>query len=181
MSQFSTALRQCLDRSFAGKIIALASASGLPDPEIGRLLREQTPLTSAKLEKIVKAEGMTSDDRTLLVHAAVRDYVGDDEYQTRFAPKSKRGAESLTDSLGGPVFQSLFPLSARAEQVLRYIINRAGHDSDLSKMLELMGNFLELPAPEPGADVEQAIDEVSKEISSAKPPAKKGAKYGRSA
>lgn len=179
MSQFSTALRQCLDRSFAGKIIALASASGLPDPEIGRLLREQTPLTAPKLEKLVTAEGMTADDRTLLVHAAVRDFVGDEEYKNRFAPSAETSKAGLTESLGGPVFRSLFPLSQRAEQVLRYIVNRAGHDNDLSKILELMGNFLELPPPEPGADVEELIDQVASEMKGAKPPSRKSAKHGK--
>lgn len=180
MSHFSTALSQVLDRSFDGKQLAMAAQAGMQTSDISRLVREDAPLTPQKLEKLLLACA-ASPDRTLLVHAAVRDFIGDEQYLARFAPKAKTGAESLTESLGGPVFQSLFPLSARAEQVLRYIINRAGHDSDLSKMLELMGNFLELPAPEPGADVEQAIDDVTKEISSVKSPVKKGAKYGKSA
>lgn len=178
MSQFSTALRQCLDRTFGGKIIALASASGLPDPEIGRLLREQTPVTSAKLEKLLTAEGMTTDDRTLLVHSAVRDYVGEQEYAQRFAPKG-----SQQDDLGGVIFRSMFPLRPKAARTLKYLIQKAGADGDVATVLEIIGNMLELPEDDAptGTDVEEAIDEATEEIRQAKKIAKKSGKSDKTA
>ncbi len=180
MSQFSTALTQVLDRSFDGKQMAMAAQAGMQTSDISRLVREDAPLTAQKLEKLLGA-CVALADRTLLIHAAVRDFVGDTEYMNRFAPTEEVSKAGLTESLGGPVFKSLFPLSPRAEQVLRYIINRAGHDNDLSKILELMGNFLELPPPIPGADVEALIDEAAKEIREAKPPGKKSGKSGKTA
>lgn len=179
MSQFATALQTVLTRNYGDKQSALAAASSINQVEVGRLLKDAAPVTADKLQKLVAAEGMTMDDRTLLVHAAVRDFVGDEEYKNRFAPTAEASKASLTESLGGPVFKSLFPLSPRAEQVLRYIINRAGHDNDLSKILELMGNFLELPPPVPGADVEALIDEAAKEIRDVKAPGKKSVKSGK--
>lgn len=161
--------------------MAMAAQAGMQTSDISRLVREDAPLTPQKLEKLLQACSEKAD-RTLLIHAAVRDFIGDEEYQSRFAPKASSNSESLTESLGGPVFKSLFPISQRAEQVLRYIINRAGHDSDLSKILEIMGNFLELPKEdEPtGTDVEELIDEAAKEIR-AKKPAQKSGKSGKTA
>lgn len=179
MSQFATALQTVLTRNYGDKQSALAIASGINQVEVGRLLKDTAPVTADKLQKLLTAEGMTGDDRALLSHAAVRDFVGDDEYKFRFAPSAETKKSGLTESLGGPVFKSLFPLSPRAEQVLRYIINRAGHDNDLSKILELMGNFLELPSPELGADIERAMNDAVDEIKSVKPPTKKGAKFGK--
>ncbi len=144
---FTSALQTVLRRSFGDKHAALANNAGMHPPDIGRLLREEVPLTAAKLTKLLAA-CINSGDRTLLIHAAVRDYVGEDEYQTRFGGYSAT-PEILHDSLGGPVFQAHFPIHPRAEQVLRYILNRLQHDPDVEQALILLGKFLELPAPFP--------------------------------
>lgn len=142
MAYFTTALETVLNRSFSGKQTALGDASGLHQSEIGRLIREETPLTAAKLAKLYTAEGITEADQHLLSQAAVRDFVGEDAYQRYFV---ERQAEStLRETLGGPEFRGLFPLNPRAEQVIRHIIAHA-HEPDTATGLELLGKFLALP------------------------------------
>lgn len=144
MPHFPTALLTVLDRSFSGKQTALAAASTIPQPEIGRLTRGDSPLTAEKLAKLYGAEGMTEPDLHLLSQAAVRDLVGEDAYQRYFV---ERQAEStLRENLGGPEFRGLFPLNPRAEQVIGYIIAHA-HEADTATALELIGKFLALPEP----------------------------------
>jgi len=144
MAHFPTALELVLNRTFSGKQTALASASTLPQPEIGRLLRADSPLTADKFAKLYSAESITEADQHLLSQAAVRDFVGEDAYQRYFV---ERQAEStLREHLGGPEFKGLFPLNPRAEQVIRYIISHA-HEPDTATALELLGKFLALPEP----------------------------------
>lgn len=146
MAYFPSVLKQVIDRSFGGKLAALSAAAEMHNTDIGRLIREEVPLTAAKLEKLLSAEGMTEADRALLVHAAVRDFVGEAEYTARFAvPPSPTTELVLREQLRGPHFHSTFPISPRAEQVLRYLINKAGSDADVTTALELLGKFLELP------------------------------------
>jgi hypothetical protein len=146
---FTTALQTVLRRSFGDKIAALAASAEMHSPDIGKLLREEVPLTAAKLAKLLKA-CEDEDDRSLLIHAAVRDYIGEEEYQSRFC-NYQPATEHLVheSSLGGPSFHAQFPIDPRAEQVLRYLVNNVQHNGDVSAALILLGKFLELPAAEP--------------------------------
>lgn len=144
MTVFQSALKTVLDRRYTGKIAALSAASDMHGTEIGRLINEESPLTAAKLDKLLNAQGMTPGDIQLLSHAAIRDFVGDQVYRQHFIEPTPE--THLREDIGGPSFQSLFPLSPRAEQVLRYIIAHA-HEPDTTTALELLGKFLELPLP----------------------------------
>jgi len=144
MSYFSNALSQVLEQRYEGKQMALASQAGMQTSDISRLVREEAPLTGNKLAKLLRAEGMTENDKHLLTQSAVRDFVGEDAYRAWFVQPQ---AESIIrEELGGPRFEGLFPLNPRAEQVIRYIVNHA-HEPDTSTALELLGRFLELPEP----------------------------------
>jgi len=144
MTHFKSALQAVLDRTYGGKIAAFASAADMYGHDIGRLLKDEAPLTAEKLAKLLRAEGMTENDKHLLTQSAVRDFVGEDAYRTWFVQPQ---AESIIrEELGGPRFEGLFPLNPRAEQVIRYIVNHA-HEPDTSTALELLGRFLELPEP----------------------------------
>lgn len=148
MSYFSSALSQILEQRFEGKQMALAALAGMQTSDISRLIREEAPLTSSKLSKLLDAEGMTENDKHLLTQSAVRDFVGEEAYHTWFV--EPQNENTLREDLGGPRFEGLFPLSPRAEQVIRYIINHA-HEPDTTTALELIGKFLELPEPLPSA------------------------------
>lgn len=144
MTHFKPALQTVLDRTHGGKLAALAQASGMHSTDIGRLLKDEAPLTAEKLAKLLRAEGMTENDKHLLTQSAVRDFVGEDAYRAWFVQPQ---AESIIrEELGGPRFEGLFPLNPRAEQVIRYIVNHA-HEPDTCTALELLGRFLELPEP----------------------------------
>jgi hypothetical protein len=147
MAHFTQALKTILDRTFGGKIAALAVGAGMHGPEIGRLIREEAPVTAEKLEKLLTACDADTD-RALLVHAAVRDFVGEKEYKARFT--GTEPTESvLREDLGGPVFRAHFPIDPRAEQVLRYLVNNVQSNGDIEDALKLLGKFLELPSLEP--------------------------------
>lgn len=124
--------------------MALASQAGMQTSDISRLVREEAPLTGNKLARLLRAEGMTENDKHLLTQSAVRDFVGEDAYRTWFI--TPQPEHILREDLGGPRFEGLFPLSPRAEQVIRYIVNHA-HEPDTTTALELLGKFLELPMP----------------------------------
>lgn len=147
MPLFKTALQTVLRRSFGDKRAALAASASMHGTEIGRILSEEAPLTAEKLEKLLSA-CESPEDRTLLVHAAVRDFVGEDHYRlltgsgTATAP-----TDIVQEGLGGPTFHAHFPIHPRAEQVLRYILNRLQSDGDVEQALILVGKFLELPEP----------------------------------
>lgn len=149
MAHFTPALKNIIRRSFGDKSTALATAAGMHSPDISRLLREEAPLTAEKLEKLLNACELP-EDRTLLVHAAVRDFVGEEQYKsltgTATAPQQ---ASTVQESLGGPTFQAHFPIHPRAEQVLRYILHRVQSDGDVEQALILLGKFLSLPEPLP--------------------------------
>lgn len=142
MAYFTAALQTVIDRTHGGKIAALAAAAGMYGPDIGKLLREEVPLTSAKLAKLLTAEGMSEADQHLLSQSAVRDFVGEDAYRTWFT--QPQPDHYLREDLGGHSFQSLFPLNPRAAQVIAYIVAHA-HEPDTAQALELLGKFLELP------------------------------------
>ena len=144
MPHFTTALQTVIDRSFGGKQTAIAASCGMGQADFSRLLREEAPLTSAKLAKLLSAEGMNENDKHLLAQSAVRDFVGEETYRTWFV--EPQNENTLREDLGGPRFEGLFPLNPRAEQVIRYIVNHA-HEPDTSTALELLGRFLELPEP----------------------------------
>lgn len=178
MAAFSNALTQILNRSFGGKLAALSAVSGIPGPELGRLSREETPLTPPKLQKLLSSPDISTSDRDLLINAAVCDFVGEAEYKARFGPKNV----DQPDDLGGVIFRSMFPLRPKAARTLRYLVKQAGVDGDVASVLEIVGNMLELPdddAPQ-GSDVEELIDEAAKEIR-AKKTAKKSGKSDRTA
>ena len=179
MAAFSNALTQILNRSFGGKLAALAAVCGIPGPELGRLSREETPLTAQKLQKLLSSSEISSGDRDLLINAAVCDFVGEAEYKARFGPKNL----NHQDDLGGVIFRSMFPLRPKAARTLRYLVKQAGVDGDVASILEIVGNMLELPDDDaaPGSDVEALIDEAAKEIREAKPPGKKSGKSGKTA
>lgn len=144
MPHFNPALQIVIDRRFGGKQTALAAACDMQQSDISKLMRDEAPLSAAKLEKLLLADGMTPDDIQLLSHAAVRDFVGDEAYHSYFLEPANE--DFLRQDLGGPAFQTLYPISTRAEQVLRYIIAHA-HERDITTALELLGKFLELPTP----------------------------------
>lgn len=152
MPYFNPALQVVIERRYGGKQTALAAASEMPQSDISKLLRDEAPLSAAKLEKLINAQGMTSSDVQLLSHAAIRDFVGDDIYRDHFIEATPEA--HLREDIGGASFQSLFPLSPRAEQVLRYIIAHA-HEPDTTTALELLVKFLELPPPEPETPLRQ--------------------------
>ncbi|NBV88660.1 MAG: hypothetical protein EBR88_03960 [Betaproteobacteria bacterium] len=142
MPYFTSALQTVLDRSFSGKQTALAAACDMQQADISRLLREEAPLSSAKLAKLLNAEGMSEADQHLLSQSAVRDFVGEEAYRTWFT--QPQPDHYLREDLGGHSFQSLFPLNPRAAQVIAYIVAHA-HEPDTAQALELLGKFLELP------------------------------------
>lgn len=143
MGHFQTALSTVVARSFGEKQTALGVASGLGQSEISRLLRGDTPCTAAKLEKLCAA--VPVPDRTLLVEAAVRDFVPDDVWEELYSgPPEERFALREGD---GTTFHADFPISPRATQVLRYLITHAQSDPDVVDALELLGKFLKLPDP----------------------------------
>jgi len=171
MAHFTQALKTVLDRSFSGKQSAMAT-EGLQQADISKLIREAAPLTADKLTKIINT-CEDDEDRSLLVHAAVRDYVGEDEYQQRFctyAPSSER----LNEGLGGPSFHAQFPIDPRAEQVLRYLVNNVQHNTDVSAALILLGKFLELPAPDSAptepTEVQQLLRKAARKHIEENPP-----------
>lgn len=147
MAHFTQALKTILDRTFGGKIAALAVGAGMHGPEIGRLIREKAPVTAEKLEKLLTACDADTD-RALLVHAAVRDFVGKHEYKARFTGSTEPSESLLREDLGGPVFRAHFPIDPRAEQVLRYLVNNVQSNGDIEDALKLLGKFLELPSLE---------------------------------
>lgn len=146
MAHFTQALKTVLDRSFAGKQSAMAAASEMQQADISKLVRDAAPLTAEKLEKLLTA-CETDEDRALLVHAAVRDFVGEREYKARFAG-TETSESVLRENLGGPVFRAHFPIDPRAEQVLRYLVNNVQSNGDIEDALKLLGKFLELPTLE---------------------------------
>lgn len=145
MSYFSTALQTVVDHSFGGKHSALSFAATLPGPEIGRLIREDTPLTPAKLVKLCSADALPLEDKRALCIAAVHDLVPDPHWSEMFGPASDpcgRLREAPPFS-----YQGTAPLPPRAAQVLEYLITRAERDPDVVQALELLGRFLELREP----------------------------------
>jgi len=180
---FTTALQTVLRRSFGDKIAALAASAEMHSPDIGKLLREEVPLTAAKLAKLLKA-CEDPDDRSLLIHAAVRDYVGEEEYQARFCHYKPSTENIVNEGLGGPSFHAQFPIDPRAEQVLRYLVNNVQHNGDVSDALILIGKFLELTPleqPKPQATpkknpVQQAMDDIVTQIEASGKPREKDQK-----
>lgn len=168
MPHFPQALKTVLARSFSDKIAALAESAKMHGPEIGRLIKDESPLTAAKLEKLLSA-CQDPDDRALLVRAAVRDFVGEAEYQARFCAYTSP-PERLHDDLGGPTFHADFPIHPRAAQVLHYIISRLQHDADVEQALILIGKFLELPTEQPQSSkpsLGQAMADMASQIGKA--------------
>lgn len=147
MAHFTQALKTVLDRSFAGKQSAMAAASDMQQADISKLVRDAAPLTAEKLEKLLTACDADTD-RALLVHAAVRDFVGKHEYKARFTGSTEPSESLLREDLGGPVFRAHFPIDPRAEQVLRYLVNNVQSNGDIEDALKLLGKFLELPSLE---------------------------------
>lgn len=146
MAHFTQALKTVLERSFAGKQSAMAVASEMQQADISKLVRDAAPLTADKLEKLLTACEADAD-RSLLVHSAVRDFVGEKEYKARFSGNVEPSASTLREDLGGPSFHAYFPIHPRAEQVLRYLVNNVQSNGDIEASLILIGKFLELPEP----------------------------------
>lgn len=142
MAHFSQALKTVIDRSFDGKQLALSSEADMQQSDISRLLKETAPLSPEKLEKLLSACSQPKDF-ALLVHAAVRDFVGEEAYAAQFTRPSD--VNTLRENLGGPVFTAALPIDPYAEQVLRYIIHRVQHDGTVTEALRILGRFLELP------------------------------------
>lgn len=145
MSYFSNALQSVADRTFGGKHTAIAAAADLPSNEIGRIIREETPCTAAKLAKLCSSPEIGPADQELLVTAAVRDFVPEALWQKLFHSRPAP-EDGINDSSAITIFAD-FPISPRALQVLRYLVTKAQSDPDVTQALELLGKFLELPAP----------------------------------
>ena len=147
MAHFTQALKTVLERSFGGKQLAMSIPAGMQNSDISRLLKETVPVTAEKLEKLLTA-CETYEDRALLIHAAVRDFVGEKEYKARFAGSTALSDSVLREDLGGPIFRAHFPIHPRAEQVLRYLVHNVQSNGDIEDALKLLGKFLELPTLE---------------------------------
>ena len=147
MSYFSNALQTVVDRTFGGKHTAISVAADLASNEIGRLVREETPCTAAKLAKLCAAPEIGETDRELLVTAAVRDFVPDELWKRLFSQRPEPSMESVLRETEPLTFFAAFPISPRAAQVLRHLITKAQSDPDVVSALELLGKFLELPEP----------------------------------
>lgn len=143
MSYFSNALDAVVRRSFGGKLTALGQASGIDSSEIGRLIREITPLTIAKLTKLCEAVEVPDDDKRLLCTSAVRDLVPEPFWSRLFGPKAEQ--PSRVQEPAPFEFHGTSPVQPRAAQVLRYLIAQAEKDPDVVQALILLGKFLELP------------------------------------
>lgn len=144
MSYFSTTLQEVLQRTYDGKQTALASSSGLEQSEISRLLRENSPCTAAKLAKLCDAPDMPLDDQRTLCVAAIHDLLPPRLWQILFEGE-KSLAEQLRDSQGFH-YVGTHKLPAYPDQVLRYLLENAQHDPDVTKALELLGKFMEIKA-----------------------------------
>lgn len=125
----------------------MAASAEMHGPDIGKLLREEVPLTAAKLAKLLAA-CEDADDRTLLIHAAMRDFIGEEEYQARFCTYKPAQESFLQEStLSGPSFHAQFPIDPVAEQTLHYLVDNAQHSRDVIDALRLLHRILDLPAP----------------------------------
>ena len=132
MAHFTQALKTVLTRSFEGKQSALSDAAEMHHTDISRLLKETSPVCPEKLGKILLACSQEKD-RAVLLHAAVRDFVGEEAYASHFTRPSD--VDTLREDLGGPVFT---------------IIHRVQHDGSVAEALRLIGHFLELPEDSTG-------------------------------
>ncbi len=149
MAHFTQALKTVLTRSFEGKQSALSDAAEMHHTDISRLLKETSPVSPEKLGKILLACSQEKD-RAVLLHAAVRDFVGEEAYASHFTRPSD--VDTLREDLGGPVFTATLPIHPYVERVLRYIIHRVQHDGSVAEALRLIGHFLELPEDSTGVE-----------------------------
>lgn len=149
MAHFTQALQTVLDRTFDGKQSSLSDAAKMPQSDVSRLLNKNAPVSPEKLTKILGA-CLDPKDRAVLLHAAVRDFVGEEAYASHFTRPSD--IDTLREDLGGPVFTATLPILPYVEQVLRYIIHRVQHDGTVAEALRIIGHFLSLPEDFSAAD-----------------------------
>jgi hypothetical protein len=149
MSYFSTALKEVLDSTFQSKQKAFGEATGIDQAEISRLLREVTPCSAAKLDKLCQSKTLTENDRVTLIMAAIRDYVPENMWKKLFAQGANPAAtsEQVSDDTQWKTVEYYGHIPPRSLQIIRYLVERAQHDADVISALDLIGKFLKLPEP----------------------------------